>query len=557
MPCLAGNEAVRGIRGPTLDGVSIRRRLARTLVAAMIAGAALPAGTAFTVDPTDPASASPVPATAPAAAAPATPGGLTARYAGQGWGDLLQAGAAQLSCAGAAGCADPTQPAFYIDSDTDPSTVNSTRASLAVPPAATVDWAGLYWAGDLASRPGGAPPRCESPEPITAVAAPPRDPAKANQVRVAVNAGAYQALTAGSMSNVTGPGGGPGFQAYADITALVRTAPSPVTLTVADLQVAQGFGCAGGWTAVVAYSYPDGPDRTYAPDFRTIAVYDEVLSAPAGVVQSVGLAGFALPPAGTVQARVSSSVLASGQVVPAGGLSLDGVPVPLSGAGVSGIAGNPGPGYHRATTPVAFGALAPGVTSAAATVVSGRDGFVAVVLGVSTALPVPANLALTTSVDPRSVRVGDAANLTVTLRNDGTLADTGVVVTVHLPPGLTVLSAPAQYDIGSGQWTVGKLAAQGKTTLTLLVRATEPGNMDALAEITASDLPQADPDPAALSLVAQVAGSPVPADSAQPAAASGGWSFPSLPPGVFFGIGIFALGLLALSLVVIRIRSGV
>ena len=50
--------------------------------------------------------------------------------------------------------------------------------------------------GAIRRRTGGAPPRCESPEPITALAAPPRDPGKANQVRVAVNAGGYQTVTA-------------------------------------------------------------------------------------------------------------------------------------------------------------------------------------------------------------------------------------------------------------------------------------------------------------------------------------------------------------------------
>src|SRR5262245_3912883 len=179
------------------------------------------------------------------------PAALTARYAGQGWLGIVQADASSVGS----------------DVDSDPSTVNSSSATLSVPAGAQVEWAGLHWGGDQATHADGSPPRCAgSSDPATAAPAPDHSGA----VLVSINNSPYQTVNAVDVARA-----GTAFQAYADLTAALRPAsgraqPTNLAVTVANIQVATGPGCAGGWSLMLVYGYPNGPDKNSAPIYQSV-----------------------------------------------------------------------------------------------------------------------------------------------------------------------------------------------------------------------------------------------------------------------------------------------
>ncbi|TXK52846.1 DUF11 domain-containing protein [Pontibacter qinzhouensis] len=79
---------------------------------------------------------------------------------------------------------------------------------------------------------------------------------------------------------------------------------------------------------------------------------------------------------------------------------------------------------------------------------------------------------------------GDLVTYTVTARNLGPNAATGVVVTDRLPAGLTLEGAvPAGYDAATGNWTVGNLAVNETKTLTLTARISTLGSITTTATL--------------------------------------------------------------------------
>ena len=87
-------------------------------------------------------------------------------------------------------------------------------------------------------------------------------------------------------------------------------------------------------------------------------------------------------------------------------------------------------------------------------------------------VPQQADVVVSKSVNNPSPNVGDTIVFTVTVRNVGPNAATGVVVTDVLPAGLTFNSAlPSQgsFDPGTGVWTVGTVMSGGTATLALTV----------------------------------------------------------------------------------------
>jgi uncharacterized repeat protein (TIGR01451 family) len=501
-----------------------------------------------------------LPGPAPAAAAAA----FTLRYSTQGWADVIQTGAAALACpAEAPACqagSEPTAATSWVDVDQDPSTVNSSRAVLAIPPKASVDWVGLYWAGDRGTRGDGVQPRCEAAPDAAMPPTLPPAPEKANQIKLRVGDKPYAVVTANSLTTVTGPGGGAGFQAYDDITTLVRpTADAPVpaelTITVAELQVASGPGCGGGWTVVLAYSYADGPDRTYAPDFRSVAVFDGTLTAHAGVANEVRLNGVPEATQEGPQPRLMSALFASGQALGEDALSLGSARVPRSGNGVTGITGRPGPGYQLTTSPVPPSAVGPGT---ALGVTAARDGFVTAVLGLSTPLSAKVKLSVLTAVNPTTVSVGSEATVTVTVRNDADLNASGVKVTVRLPTGLRLVADTQNYDASTGVWSAGAVTAHGSAGLSLRVIVEDTGDLVSTAKITASDIPNQNPsgDGASVTVTAILSTGPTPSSPAPASVVSTqSWAWSQVAPATLFGIGLFLLGLLLLSLAVVRHRA--
>jgi uncharacterized repeat protein (TIGR01451 family) len=113
-----------------------------------------------------------------------------------------------------------------------------------------------------------------------------------------------------------------------------------------------------------------------------------------------------------------------------------------------------------------------------------------------TPVPVPvADLSVTKIVDNAAPLVGSTVAFTVTVSNTGPSGATNMAVADTLPAGFTFASAtPSQgsYDSGTGQWSVGPLAAGANATLALQGTVNATGPYANTAQVTASD--QLDPD---------------------------------------------------------------
>jgi uncharacterized repeat protein (TIGR01451 family) len=113
--------------------------------------------------------------------------------------------------------------------------------------------------------------------------------------------------------------------------------------------------------------------------------------------------------------------------------------------------------------------------------------------------PQVADLSLNKSVSDSTPAVGETVVFTVTLRNDGPSAATGVSVLDRLPAGLVFVSAipdQGQYSMASGVWNVGSVS-QGEQ-LRLRITATVAGDdpLTNSAEIVAADQHDVDSTPA-------------------------------------------------------------
>ncbi|MGE5156168.1 MAG: DUF11 domain-containing protein [Betaproteobacteria bacterium] len=483
---------------------------------------------------------SPVPAY-PAGAGPAataaTPGrgvramdpvGLTARYAGRGWLGIVQADAGSTGS----------------DVDSDQSTVNSSRASLTVPAGATVEWAGLHWGGDQATRTDGSPPRCAG---ASDLAAPPAAPDQTGAVAVSVNNSPYQTVNAVDVAH-----SGTAFQAYADVTAALRplsgqAQPTNLAVTVANVQIATGPGCAGGWSLMLVYAFPNGPDKTSAPIYQSVGVYDALL--PAGATANLG--GLVAPARGPVNAGLTGAVLIGGIPV---GLTLGGQALPNVAAG----------GYQAVTTGLPGGSIPDGTASTGLTVSGGGESYAGAVLAVGIALPISVSLPVSATFSPTTVAVGAMAQLTVTVKNDGDVPDAGVVVTAPLPTGMSLAANAAGYDPSTGAWNVGTVQPHTTATLALSVRVDASGSFSSSARVTGTAVPlnqNPPPAPSTATIVVETIVAPTQTDSGnqpagldQPVAPPArGWPMPPGP--ILFGIGLFGLGLLILLIILVQRRS--
>ncbi|GAB3870539.1 Ig-like domain-containing protein [Dactylosporangium cerinum] len=173
-----------------------------------------------------------------------------------------------------------------VDVDAEP-LFNSSTADLAVPAAATVLFAGLFWGGDTA--------------PGTGTPAP--DESGRSTVRFKVPGGAYRTITASRLTDVTTFPGHRPYQGYADVSALVAGAGA-WTYTVADIQAATGVNDRyAAWSLVVVLHDPAQP-------VRNLVVYDGFGSVrgvtPADATVAIPVTGCQTPPTGPVTTSIGA-----------------------------------------------------------------------------------------------------------------------------------------------------------------------------------------------------------------------------------------------------------
>ena len=179
----------------------------------------------------------------------------------------------------------------WIDVDADPTTFNSSQATLNLPTDGVVLFAGLYWTGiqkkgDVITGANG----------YVGVPLPPPNASAIGQVKFKLpDSPVYQTVTAANVD--LGPiSVGSGYGAFADVTELVTEA-GPGTYTVADVQTGTGGNTAAGWSLVVAYA-------DQAEPLRNLSVFDGLKVVSGSSAIDIALSGFKTPTAGTVRTTI-------------------------------------------------------------------------------------------------------------------------------------------------------------------------------------------------------------------------------------------------------------
>ena len=179
----------------------------------------------------------------------------------------------------------------WLDVDSDPSTFDSSQATLNLPSDGVVLFAGLYWTG--IQKKGEAIAGANG---YVGVPLPPPNASAIGQVKFKLpDSSAYQTITAANVD--LGPISlGSGYGAFADVTELVTEA-GPGAYTVADVQTGTGGNAVGGWSLVVAYG-------DQAEPLRNLSVFDGLKIVSGSTAVDIALSGFKTPTAGTVRTTI-------------------------------------------------------------------------------------------------------------------------------------------------------------------------------------------------------------------------------------------------------------
>jgi hypothetical protein len=172
-----------------------------------------------------------------------------------------------------------------VDVDGDPGTFDSSTATLALPPGATVTFAGLYYGGRL-SKGGGAGAEA-APEPTARGTLLLRTPGSIAYTPL----GAAVTDSAGIAAAYTG---------FVDVTARVAAAGAG-EYTVADVQAGTGEDRYAGWSLIVAYSDPSASPRS----IRVFGGLASIVQKSPPEPLQIPITGLETPPAGTVSADVA------------------------------------------------------------------------------------------------------------------------------------------------------------------------------------------------------------------------------------------------------------
>lgn len=179
----------------------------------------------------------------------------------------------------------------WLDVDSDPSTFDSSQATLNLPSDGVVLFAGLYWTGiqkkgEVITGANG----------YVGVPLPPPNASAIGQVKFKLpDSPVYQTVTAANVD--LGPiSVGSGYGAFADVTELVTEA-GPGIYTVADVQTGTGGNTAAGWSLVVAYA-------DQAEPLRNLSVFDGLKVVSGSSAIDIALSGFKTPSAGTVRTTI-------------------------------------------------------------------------------------------------------------------------------------------------------------------------------------------------------------------------------------------------------------
>ncbi|HYM82235.1 MAG TPA: right-handed parallel beta-helix repeat-containing protein [Candidatus Limnocylindria bacterium] len=366
---------------------------------------------------------------------------FTPRFTANDNGDILPIGNTLMSCSGA-GCANARNGTGgnlnnndfsmqYVDVDGDATTFCSSRATLTMPPGATVLWAGLYWGGFSGN-------------------------AARNQARFATPVAGYVTLTATQLD-----ASGSAYQGFINVTARV-IAGGNGTYAVANVRSTTGSNNYAGWSLVVVYRDP-------AASSRNLVVFDGFAQVAPGATVTIPVAGFVSPPAGVVNTRL-------GVVAYEGDLGFTGDSFSLNGVALADAA-NPATNFFnssisrggvRVTTKTPnyvnqlgfdidllslTNAIPNGATSATITLSSVSDRYYPGAVTFATDLYAPtiggnSFTKVVADLDGAPARPGDVLEYTISILNTGQDAAAQTVLRDTLPANATFV--PGSIVIASG-----------------------------------------------------------------------------------------------------------
>lgn len=372
-------------------------------------------------------------------------------------GDFLMRGNTNLQCI--SGCpASPTtnnsRNMGYANSDTDPTTINSSNNTFNIPVGATVEWAGLYWGGSYNATLGGTT----------------NPPASVNidQVKfMEPGATSYTTINAEERNIVQSASGGSStwqsFMSYADVTNLVQSAGGGV-YTVADIALITGSGWTGpfgGWNMVVVY-------KDQALSTKNIAIWDGFDFFGFGASSNFTVTGLLTPDTGTFQTHAGyfgfdGEANRSGDFVSINGTALSNALNPndntlngtISEFGIDMGGRSPSFAYSWGVDSDVFdatGLVANSATSANIDLGSAFEGIWGGVFVISNEIAFPA--VSSKAFSPPTMFDGDESTVTIVIDNPSKGVDlTNFTLTDNFPTGMMISPTPDATSTSGGTIT--------------------------------------------------------------------------------------------------------
>ena len=339
-------------------------------------------------------------------------------------------------------------PMVNIDVDSDPSTFNSSSATLSMPIGSTVKFAGLYWAATSTSGQRG-------------------------QVLFKSPASfGYSGVSASVIDSA--PGQASNYSAFADVTAAVTAAGSGV-YTVANVQTIEAVNNWGGWLLVVVY-------QNNADTIKNLVVYDGYALTNSTNPVTVTPSGFLTPLSGPVITRVGAAGFDGDLSRTGDQLSVNGVFLSdalnssanffnsvLSENGVQLPGRNPsfvnnfGVDIDRVNVPT--GVVPNGATSAVLQLTAPGENYHPNVITFATDLYVPiiaANVTKTVlDVNGGTLLAGDVMRWTIAMSNTGFDTGTNLIVKDPIPVGTTYAAGSLKIVTGANSSVISKTDVAG------------------------------------------------------------------------------------------------
>lgn len=341
-------------------------------------------------------------------------------------GDILMAANTLMTCGAESDCATAqmaTSGAYenngrtgmrFVDVDSDPTTFNSSSATLTVPTGGAVLFAALVW--------GGRNGQTSSTN---------ANPALRGNVRLVTPDATSHAITASRVDdNLAAAGSGDvAYAGFADVTSIVAQAGSG-SYTVANVQSKRGDNQYAGWSLVVAVADPSAPTR----NLTIFSGFGEVTNSGSA---TISVSGFVTPPSGPVRTTLGAVTFEGDMGKSGDAMALNGTAIidslnPTSNSFNSTISnrgaqvGGRNPAYNNQLGFDAdlFGAdaiLANGATSASIGLTTSSDQYFPALVSFATDLYDPKLLGTKTVVDLNggTADVGDVLRYTVPVENIG------------------------------------------------------------------------------------------------------------------------------------------